>query len=211
MLPSYLRHMRYESRSRRQQRPCQSLPPECLRSWTRVQLRRHAGGKDLRCFLGVCCCRRPYVLICWSYIAGSCCFSPSPSFLCAVNKYIQQKSVTFLYFYMPFVSSLFAAGDVNVPSGEERGETDVFAGQLCGWLIWKYRADFQAYRGNEKAEPVSVRIRIQTRCQASPVCARKMLEHCLLMPKRLLKNGQKSNKLLIKLQKLLSKFLHIVI
>ena len=29
---------------------------------------------------------------------------------------------------MPFVSSLFAAGDVNVPSGEERGETDVFAG-----------------------------------------------------------------------------------
>ena len=66
----------YESRSRRQQRPCQSLPPECLRSWTRVQLRRHAGGKDLRCFLGVSCCRRRYVLICWSYIAGSCCFSP---------------------------------------------------------------------------------------------------------------------------------------
>ena len=25
-------------------------------------------------------------------------------------------------------SSLFAAGDENVPSGEERGETDVFAG-----------------------------------------------------------------------------------
>ena len=56
-------YMRYESRSRRQQRPCQSLPPECLRSWTRVQLRRHAGGKDLRCLLGVSCCRRPYVQI----------------------------------------------------------------------------------------------------------------------------------------------------
>ena len=28
-------------------------------------------GKDLRCFLGVSCCRRSYVLICWSYIAGS--------------------------------------------------------------------------------------------------------------------------------------------
>ena len=34
---------------------------------TRVRLRRHAGGKDQRCFLS----RRRYVLICRSSIAGS--------------------------------------------------------------------------------------------------------------------------------------------
>ena len=97
MLPSYLRHMRYESRSRRQQRPCQSLPPEYLRSWTRVQLRRHAGGKDLRCFLGVCCCRRPYVLICWSYIAGSCCFSPLLFCVRQINIYSRNRSHFFIF------------------------------------------------------------------------------------------------------------------
>ena len=58
---------RYENRSRRQQTLWQSLPPGMLAKLTRVRLRRHTGGKDLRCFLS----RRRYVLICPSSIAGS--------------------------------------------------------------------------------------------------------------------------------------------
>ena len=58
---------RYENRSRRQQTPCQSLPHGMPAKLTRVRLRSHTGGKDLRCFLS----RRRYVLICQSSIAGS--------------------------------------------------------------------------------------------------------------------------------------------
>ena len=51
----------------RQQRPSQVLTVAMPAKLTRVRLRRHAGGKDQRCFLN----RRRYVLICRSSIAGS--------------------------------------------------------------------------------------------------------------------------------------------
>ena len=58
---------RCENRSRRQHTEAMSVftagMPEKL---TRVRLRRHAGVKNLRCFLS----RRRYVFICWSSIGG---------------------------------------------------------------------------------------------------------------------------------------------
>ena len=65
VLPTIL--FRYENTSRRQQRPSQVLTAGMPAKLTRVRLRRHAGGKDQRCFLS----RRRYVLICRSSIAGS--------------------------------------------------------------------------------------------------------------------------------------------
>ena len=65
VLPTIL--FRYENTSSRQQRPSQVLTADMPAKLTRVRLRRHAGGKDQRCFLS----RRRYVLICRSSIAGS--------------------------------------------------------------------------------------------------------------------------------------------
>ena len=70
MSPSYLRHMRYENRSRGN-RGHVSLYRRNAYDLTRVQLRRHAGGKHLRCSWGFLVAGGLYVLICWSYIAGS--------------------------------------------------------------------------------------------------------------------------------------------
>ena len=70
MSPSYLRHMRYENRSRGN-RGYVSLYRRNACDLTRVQLRWHAGGKDLRCSWGFLVAGGLYALICWSYIAGS--------------------------------------------------------------------------------------------------------------------------------------------
>ena len=58
---------RYENRSRRQQRPCQSYPPASLRSWLEFDFAGRSAVKTCE----VSCCRRCYVLICRSSVAGS--------------------------------------------------------------------------------------------------------------------------------------------
>ena len=69
---------------------------------TRVRLRRHAGGKDLRCFLS----RRRYVLICLSSIAGSSGGMWEPGLTCFCG--LDLNSTFFIFYTLIFYALIFS-------------------------------------------------------------------------------------------------------
>ena len=69
---------------------------------TRVRLRTHAGGKDLRCFLS----RRRYVLICRSSIAGSSGGMWEPGLTCFCG--LDLNSTIFIFYTNKNVALIFS-------------------------------------------------------------------------------------------------------